>query len=208
MTQRAEKPVRLVGYARVSTRDQTPRAQIQALTGHGVARTLIFTDTASGAKADRPGLEACLRALQPGDVLVVSRLDRLGRSLRHLVDLVEQLRAKQVGLRSLGDGALDTTTASGQLVFGLFSVLAEFERELTRERTRAGLAAARARGRKGGRPGYTAEDPRVIAAKSLYQDGRPICEILRILGIKSKATLYRRLEVAGVPPGQPARPAQ
>jgi DNA invertase Pin-like site-specific DNA recombinase len=205
MSKKSVQTGRLVGYARVSTQDQTLGSQVKQLTEAGVERRLIFKDTASGAKASRPGLEACLLDLEPGDVLVVCRLDRLGRSLRHLVDLVEELQKKKVGLRSLSDGVIDTTTAGGRLVFGIFSVLAEFERELIRERTRVGLDAARARGRRGGRPGYTPEDQRVLAAKSLYEDGRPVGEILRILGIRSKATLYRRLEVAGVEVGGPAR---
>lgn len=204
MSKKAEKPTRLVGYARVSTQDQTPRSQVKALTEAGVEPKLIFKDTASGAATDRPGLEACLKALQPGDVLVVYRLDRLGRSLRHLVDLVDEMQKKQVGLRSLSDGIIDTTSASGKMIFGIFSVLAAFERDLIKERTRVGLDAARARGRKGGRPGYTAEDQRVLAAKSLYEDGKSISEILRILGIKSKATLYRRLRAAGVEVGKAA----
>lgn len=192
----------LIGYARVSTDDQNLHAQIKALREHGVERRHVFTDKASGAKANRPGLERCLAALQSGDVLVVWRLDRLGRSLRHLVDLMEHLQGRGVGLRSISDGIVDTTSAGGKLIFGIFSVLAEFERELIRERTCIGLAAARSRGRRGGRPGYTSDDPRVIAAKSLYLDGRPIPEILRILDLKSKSTLYRRLRIAGVEPGK------
>ena len=202
MGKKPAQPSRLVGYARVSTQDQTLRSQVKALADAGVEPKLVFRDTASGAKASRPGLDACLAALRPGDVLVVYRLDRLGRSLRHLVDLVDLLQQKKVGLRSLGDGVIDTTTAGGKLIFGIFSVLAEFERELIREQTNAGLSAARARGRKGGRPGYTKEDQRVLAAKSLYEDDKPIGEILRILGIRSKATLYRRLRAAGVKVGR------
>ena len=196
---------RLIGYARVSTLDQNLHSQIKALTDHGVPRRLIFTDKASGASADRPGLEECLGKLQNGDVLVIFKLDRLGRSLRHLVDLVDELQKKNVQLRSLSDGLIDTTTAGGRLIFGIFSVLAEFERELIRERTNIGLAAARARGRKGGRPGYTKSDPRVVMAASLYKDGKPIQEILTILGLKHKSTLYKRLKVAGIQVGNPNR---
>src|SRR5262245_32245113 len=119
MSTKAARSGRLVGYARVSTQDQTLRAQVKALTDAGVEPRLVFKDTASGARADRPGLEACLKALQEGDVLVVYRLDRLGRSLRHLVDLVDELQEKKVGLRSLSDGIIDTTTAGGKLIFGI-----------------------------------------------------------------------------------------
>ena len=139
------------------------------------------------------------------DGLVIFTLDRRGRSLRHRFVLVDELQKKNVQLRSLSDGLIDTTTAGGRLIFGIFSVLAEFERELIRERTNIGLAAARARGRKGGRPGYTKSDPRVVMAASLYKDGKPIQEILTILGLKHKSTLYKRLKVAGIQVGNPNR---
>ena len=135
---------RMVGYARVSTSDQDVSLQREALRQAGCQEPQIFCDTASGAHAARPGLEACLRALAPGDLLVVWRLDRLGRSMAHLVTLIEGLLQRQVGFRSLSDGAIDTTTASGELVFHLFSALAQFERRLIQERTRAGLSAPRA----------------------------------------------------------------
>ena len=137
---------RLVGYARVSTDDQDLSLQIDALTKHGIPKSLIFSDKLSGAKSDRPGLAKCLDALQSGDVLVVWRLDRLGRSMRHLITIVEDLRARGIGFRSLNEGAIDTTSASGELIFNIFSALAQFERRLIQERTKAGLAAARARG--------------------------------------------------------------
>ena len=138
---------RMIGYARVSTSDQDMRLQWEALRQAGCQEAQIFCDTASGAHIARPGLEACLRALAPGDMLVVWRLDRLGRSMAHLVTLLEGLLQREVGCRSLSDGAIDTTTASGELMFHIFSALAQFERRLIQERTRAGLAAARARGR-------------------------------------------------------------
>ena len=140
---------RLVGYARVSTQEQDLALQIDALLQYGVAKDLIFTDKASGATHQRPGLDTCLDQLRGGDVLLVWRLDRLGRSVRHLVTLIDQLRERNVGFRSVCDGAIDTTTPSGELIFHIFSALAQFERKLIQERTKAGLAAARARGRKG-----------------------------------------------------------
>lgn len=186
---------RLVGYARVSTNSQELRSQIDALKNSGVDAKLIFTDKLSGARTDRPGLDACLEELRDGDTLLVWRLDRLGRSVRHLVTLVEDLRERGVGFRSLCDGAIDTTTASGELVFNIFSSLAQFERRLIAERTKAGLAAARARGRVGGRRRITADDPRVVTAKALHRDQtmeiRDICRSLKI----SRATLYRFLKL-------------
>src|SRR3989441_7346271 len=143
---------RMVGYARVSTSDQDVSLQWEALRRAGCQESQIFCDTASGAHATRPGLEACLQALAPGDMLVVWRLDRLGRSMAHLVTVIEGLLQRQVGFRSLGDGAIATTTASGELVFHIFSALAQFERRVIQERTQAGLAAPPARGRPGGPP--------------------------------------------------------
>ena len=134
---------RLIGYARVSTDDQSLNSQIQALKEHGVDARLIFKDKASGVRMERSGLEACLTALREGDLLIVWRLDRLGRSLKHLIEIVEQLQARGAGLRSLQDGVIDTTTASRQLIFAMFSALAQFERNLISERTRAGLAGDR-----------------------------------------------------------------
>jgi DNA invertase Pin-like site-specific DNA recombinase len=151
----------------------------------------IFRDIASGARTARPGLEACIQALAPGDTLVVWRLDRLGRSMVHLVTVIEALLRRQVGFRSLCDGAIDTTTASGEPVFHLFSALAQFERRLIQERTRAGLAAARARGKRGGRRPLRPEDPRVRMASMMYGDQRlTVSEICRTLRI-SPATFYR-----------------
>jgi DNA invertase Pin-like site-specific DNA recombinase len=150
-------PVAHVGYARVSTLDQDPTLQYDALTAAGCAK--IFEDRASGARVDRPGLRQALDYAREGDVLIVWKLDRLGRSLPHLIDTVAALQKNGVGFRSLTE-AIDTTTSGGRLVFHLFGALGQFERDLIRERTRAGLAAAEARGRKGGRK-------RVVTAEKL-----------------------------------------
>jgi len=184
---------KLVGYARVSTDEQDVQLQLDALKKAGCADDNIFVDKASGARSDRPGLDACIAALEPGDTLLVWRLDRLGRSMSHLVSLVEDLLGKTIGFRSLCDGAIDTTTASGELMFNIFSALAQFERRLIQERTRAGLSAARARGRKGGRRPIGSDDPRVRTAKRMHKDPgmsiNQICETLKI----SRPTFYRYL---------------
>ena len=152
---RDNAPSPLIGYMRVSKADGSQVLDLQrdALLAAGVTERHLYSDTASGKKDDRPGLAACLQALREGDTLVVWKLDRLGRSLRHLVNVVHDLTSRGIGLRVLtGQGAaIDTTTPAGKLVFGIFASLAEFERDLISERTRAGLASARARGRKGGR---------------------------------------------------------
>lgn len=182
---------RLIGYARVSTPDQDMRLQLDALRNAGCLDAQIFCDTASGARTARPGLDACLHALGPGDTLIIWRLDRLGRSMPHLVTLIEALRQRQVGFRSLGDGAMDTTTASGELIFHLFSALAQFERRLMQERTQAGLAVARARGRHGGRRPVHPDHPRVRMACAMHGDQRlTVAEICQTLGM-SPATFYR-----------------
>ncbi len=182
---------RSFGYARVSTDDQDLTLQIDALTQHGIPKSNIFTDKLSGVRSDRPGLSKCLDALQRGDVLVVWRLDRLGRSMRHLITLVEDLRARGIGFRSLNEGAIDTTNASGELIFNIFSALAQFERRLIQERTKAGLAAARARGRHGGRPRLDSEQAKVRAAKKLSGDKSiSIDDICRTLNI-SRSTYDR-----------------
>ena len=146
----------LIGYMRVSKSDGSQLLDLQrdALLKSGVDNKYIYEDLASGRKDNRPGLNACIKALQPGNTLVVWKLDRLGRDMKHLVTLIDELNRKSIGFKVLsGNGAeIDTTTANGRLVFGIFAALAEFERELIRERTQAGLAAARARGRNGGRP--------------------------------------------------------
>jgi DNA invertase Pin-like site-specific DNA recombinase len=184
---------RLIGYARVSTNGQELQLQLDALKKAGVAKADVYTDKASGSKAARPGLEKCLQALQPGDTLVIWRIDRAGRSLRHLIDLVEGLRQRGIGCKSICDGAIDTTTASGELIFNVFASLAQFERRLIQERTKAGLAVARARGRMGGRPPIPVDDPRVQTAKTLHADrNMPVTAICQTLKI-SRPTLYRWL---------------
>jgi DNA invertase Pin-like site-specific DNA recombinase len=177
----------LIGYARVSTHEQTLNLQQDALTKAGC--TKIFTDTASGAKAERKGLEEALGYVRKGDTLVVWRLDRLGRSLPHLIATMTDLEERRIGFKSLTEN-IDTTTSGGKLIFHIFGALAEFERNLIRERTNAGLTAARERGRIGGRP--KALTPRQIRiAQSLYDDPKnSIPEICRTLKI-SKVTLYR-----------------
>src|SRR5437764_1930616 len=158
-----------IGYARISTGEQTLALQEDALKAAGCER--LLTDTASGAKTERPGLAKALEQLRSGDSLVVWRLDRLGRSLRHLIDTLLELDSRGVGFKSLTE-SIDTTTPGGKLIFHVFGALAEFERDLIRERTNAGLAAARARGRKGGRPPAKAfRDPAALAmAKDLYHN--------------------------------------
>lgn len=182
----------LIGYARVSTIGQDPQLQLDALTGAGCIRT--FTDHASGATADRPQLTAALDHLRTGkgDTLVVWKLDRLGRSLRDLVDIVTALAERDVGFRSLTD-AIDTTTAGGRLVFGIFASLAEFERDLISERTHAGLAAARARGRVGGRP--PALSPvQLDAAQRMRDSGEHTMSAIAAALAVSRPTLYRHLQ--------------
>ena len=190
----------LLGYARVSTNDQNLDLQLDALSEHGCEK--FFTDTVSGAKAKRPGLDEMLKEARPKDVIVIWKLDRLGRSLKHLVDLVAELNERDIGLRSLND-PIDTTTAQGRLVFNIFASLAEFEREIIRERTNAGLAAARARGRKGGRrPGLSEEaKKKARIAESYYKEEIPVDEIAKSLNI-SKATLYKYLRFRGVKIGK------
>ncbi len=157
-----------VGYARVSTIDQDPTLQLDALAAAGCAK--VFEDRASGAWADRAGLRSALDYVRDGDVLIVWKLDRLGRSLPHLIETVATLEKRGVGFRSITE-AIDTTTPGGRLVFHLFGALGQFERDLIQERTRAGLAAAAARGRKGGRKpvvtGEKLERARVIIAKGM-----------------------------------------
>ncbi|MCF6768590.1 recombinase family protein [Thiotrichales bacterium 19S11-10] len=182
---------KLVGYARVSTQDQDVKLQIDALRQAGCDLNYIFTDKISGAKSERPGLNKCLAVLEPEDTLMVWRLDRLGRSMQHLVRLVEDLGQQNISFKSLCDGAIDTTTASGELIFNIFSSLAQFERRLIQERTKAGLEAARARGKKGGRKKITTNDPKVLMAKKMHGDhGMEINDICKTLKI-SRASFYR-----------------
>jgi DNA invertase Pin-like site-specific DNA recombinase len=179
----------LIGYARVSTHDQTLNLQQDALQKAGC--TKIFTDTASGAKTERKGLEESLNFVRRGDTLVVWRLDRLGRSLPHLISTMTDLEERGIGFKSLTEN-IDTTTSGGKLIFHIFGALAEFERNLISERTLAGLAAARARGRQGGRPkALTPEQQRI--AQALYDDpANSIADICRTFKI-SRFTLYRNI---------------
>src|SRR5687767_10921435 len=158
-----------IGYARVSTQEQTLDLQRDALMQAGCDR--VFTDTVSGSQDERPGLSDALSHLRAGDTLVVWRLDRLGRSLRHLIETVTELSQRGIGFRSLTE-QIDTTTSGGKLVFHVFGALAEFERDLIRERTQAGLRAARARGRTGGRPKVLADAKKVAMAQALYDGGQ------------------------------------
>jgi DNA invertase Pin-like site-specific DNA recombinase len=179
----------LISYARVSSADQDPALQLDALHAAGCAR--VFTDKASGALARRPQLDAALDYARGGDVLVVWRLDRLGRSLRHLVDLVEDMVAREIWLRSLAEG-IDTATPGGRMTLYVFGALTEFERQLVAERSRAGVAAAKARGaRLGRRPVMT--PVRRDTAREMHASGRYTAgEIAATLGV-SRATLYRHL---------------
>jgi DNA invertase Pin-like site-specific DNA recombinase len=179
----------LIGYARVSTLDQTLALQQDALTAAGCEH--IYTDTISGSVTTRPGLMQALSHLRAGDTLVVWRLDRLGRSLAHLIDTIRDLQERGIGFRSLQE-QIDTTTSGGKLVFHVFGALAEFERDLIRERTHAGLQAARARGRLFGRPKVLSPQE-VKQLRTLAKDERTtVGEICHTLGI-SRATYYRYL---------------
>ena len=183
----------LIGYMRVSKSDGTQVLDLQqdALIEGGVSHDRIYTDFASGKRDDRPGLIACLKALQPGNTLVVWRLDRLGRDLKHLVNIVDDLRTREIGLKVLtGHGAqIDTTTPNGRLAFGLFATLAEYERELIIERTNAGLKAARARGRMGGRPRKMDLATLRMAASAMSDPKSIANEVAKKLNITT-ATLY------------------
>lgn len=177
----------LIGYARVSSDDQNLDLQRDALKRAGCER--IYEEKVSGGKADRPQLLRLLESLRSGDTLVVWRLDRLGRSLKHLIETVEKLEAMGVGFRSVTE-SIDTTTSGGKLVFHIFAALAEFERTLIRERTRAGLSAARARGRQGGRPKALSDDKRKMAQALRDDPSHSIQSICKTLGI-SRTTFYR-----------------
>ena len=190
----------LIGYMRVSKADGSQVLDLQrdALLVAGVEAGHLYEDHASGKRDDRPGLEACLKAVRSGDTLVAWKLDRLGRDLRHLVNLVHELTGRGVGLKVLaGQGMnLDTTTANGRLMFGFFAALAEFERELIVERTRAGLASARARGRNGGRPFKMTAAKLRLAQAAMGQPGTKVGELCAELGI-SRQTLYRHVDPKG-----------
>lgn len=186
----------LIGYARVSTHEQTLDLQLDALLNAGCSKDKIYQDTISSGKANRPGLQQALGQLREGDTLVVWRLDRLGRSLPELIALVGDIHAKGADFKSLSEN-MDTTTSTGKLVFQIFGSFAEFERNVIRERTNAGLAAARARGRKGGRPKLatdTAKRKKIEMARALHADTtNSVEDICRTLHI-SRSTLYRWVE--------------
>ncbi|HSZ28767.1 MAG TPA: recombinase family protein [Pseudonocardiaceae bacterium] len=190
----------LVGYMRVSKADgtQTLALQRDALLAAGVHPDRLYDDHASGRREDRPGLAGCLKALREGDTLLVWKLDRLGRSLHHLVTTVHELTARGVGLKVLtGQGmAIDTTTPAGKLVFGIFAALAEFERELISERTVAGLASARARGRRSGRPYKMTPAKLRLAQAAMGQSGTKVGELCAELGV-TRQTLYRHVSPSG-----------
>jgi DNA invertase Pin-like site-specific DNA recombinase len=190
----------LIGYMRVSKADGSQLLDLQrdALLAAGVEAGHLYDDHASGKRDDRPGLEACLKSLRKSDTLVTWKLDRLGRDLRHLVNLVHDLTSRGVGLKVLaGQGAnLDTTTANGRLIFGIFAALAEFERELIVERTHAGLASARARGRNGGRPFKMTAAKLRLAQAAMGQPGTKVGELCLELGV-SRQTLYRHMNPKG-----------
>ena len=190
----------LIGYMRVSKADGSQSTDLQrdALLAAGVDQAQLYEDQASGKREDRPGLTSCLKALREGDTLMVWKLDRLGRNLRHLINTVHDLTARGVGLKVLtGQGAaIDTTSASGKLVFGIFAALAEFERELISERTVAGLASARARGRKGGRPFKMTAAKLRLAMASMGQPETKVGELCAEMNI-TRQTLYRHVSPKG-----------
>ena len=189
-----------IGYARISTLDQNLDLQNDALEKAGCEK--VFTETASGARDDRPGLIAAVEFARAGDSLVVWKLDRLGRSLKHLIETVNQLSKKGIGFVSLQEN-VDTTTSGGKLVFHIFGALAEFERELIRERTNAGLRAARSRGRLGGRPQKLSPKQIQMARKLMSDESNSVTEICRTLNV-SRSTLYRyfRLSNANLSDGK------
>jgi DNA invertase Pin-like site-specific DNA recombinase len=182
-----------IGYARVSTADQDPQLQLDALAAENCLK--IYTDKATGTKADRPQWNACLADLHPGDTLIIWKIDRLGRNLRDLVDIVAALEARDVGVKSLTNGIVDTTTTThGKLVFGMFALMAEYEAALIKERTVAGLAAARARGRRGGRkPKMT---PELIGKAQRMYDSKQftMAEIAASCGGVTPMTIYRNIQ--------------
>ena len=182
----------LIGYARVSTQDQDPEMQVEALRKAGCKK--IFVEKASGAQRDRPELIAALDYARDGDTIVVWKLDRLARSLKQLIETVEDLEERGIGFKSVTE-TIDTTTSGGKLVFTIFAALAEFERSIIQERTRAGLEAARLRGRVGGRP-RTVSDDDIAAAKAMLKDPEiTVRKVAERIGC-SEATLYRYLPAA------------
>jgi DNA invertase Pin-like site-specific DNA recombinase len=185
-----EDNIMLIGYARVSTDDQNLDLQKDALIQAGCKK--ILEDYQSGAKAERPGLRLALDYAREGDTLVVWRLDRLSRSLKDLIEMVNLLESRGIALKSLHE-SLDTSSSSGKLIFHIFGALAEFERNLIRERTQAGLQAARARGRKGGRPKTLDADKRALAVQLYEGKKHTVKQICKMMGI-SKPTLYKYVE--------------
>ena len=190
----------LIGYARVSKSDgsQTLDLQKDAFKAFGIDEEHIYSDYASGKLDDRPNLQACLKALRKGDTLVVWKLDRLGRGLHHLITIIQDLQGREIGFKVLtGQGAdIDTTTANGRLIFGIFASLAEYERELISERTKAGLNAARARGRMGGRKFKMNATKLHIAQSAMGKPNTKISELCKELGI-TRQTLYRHVNPQG-----------
>lgn len=181
----------LIGYARVSTHDQNLESQIDELIQAGCNQKYIFTDIISGATDERKGLTQAMSHIREGDTLVIWKLDRLGRSLKHLIAVVGELEEKGIGLKSIKE-SIDTTSSTGKLVFHLFASLAEFERELISERTTSALKAARARGRQGGRPVKFTNEKVKIAKELMENPKNSVKDVCTSLGI-SKATLYRKL---------------
>lgn len=190
----------LIGYTRISKADGSQNMNLQkdALLQEGVHPDYIYEDMASGKNDDRPGLKSCLKNLRAGDTLIVWKLDRLGRNLAHLVNTVQDLATREIGFKVLtGQGAnIDTTTASGKMIFGIFAALSEFERELIRERTMAGLAAARARGRNGGRKFSLTKSQLRLAQASMSNRDTKISEFCKEIGI-TRSTLYRYISPEG-----------
>jgi DNA invertase Pin-like site-specific DNA recombinase len=184
-----------IGYARVSTKEQNLNLQIDALSKAGCK--IIFQEKASGRKVDRPELEKLLSQIRPKDVLIVYSLDRLGRTIKQLIDLINDFKSKGIQFKSLTEGSFDTTSAMGEAIFQIMAILKAMEVNLLRERTMKGLQAARARGRKGGRPVGSFNKIKSEAAASLYKKQKPITDILKTLQI-SRATLYEYLKREGV----------
>ena len=189
-----------IGYVRISKADGSQVLDLQkdSLLKEGISLECIYEDMASGKNDERVGLKACLKSLREGDTLVVWKLDRLGRNLTHLVNTVQELADRSIGFKVLtGQGAnIDTTTASGKLIFGIFAALSEFERELIRERTMAGLAAARARGRNGGRKFMLTKSQLRLAQASLSNRDTKVSDLCKEIGI-TRSTLYRYVSPEG-----------
>ena len=185
----------LIGYARVSTADQNLDLQTDALKKASCEK--LYCDKISGVKADRPGLTQALEVARAGDTLVIWRLDRLGRSIKDLIQISETLKARSIALKSLQEG-IDTTTSTGQLMFNLLAVLAEFEKNLINERSKAGLAAARSRGKLGGRPKSLTQSQQKLAVKLYHEREHSIAEICKMMNI-SKPTLYSYVTAQNTP---------